>query len=606
MKQITGVNKNIDYLKTLISALPEQPGIYQYFDLTGKIIYVGKAKNLKKRVSSYFSKKHNHRKTALLVRNIANIKYMVVDTEEDALLLENNLIKKYQPRYNIRLKDDKTFPWICIKNERFPRVFKTRHIVRDGSQYFGPYTSYVLVNTLLDLFRSIYKLRNCNYNLSEENLEKKKYKLCLEYHIGNCWGPCENLVSEKKYNESIDEIVSILKGNITGVIGHLKKLMKKYSGEFKFEEAQGIKEKLISLEKFRSRSTIVSSTITDVDVFSFVEDDKFAYINYLKVIRGAIIQTHTMELKKTLQEKKEELLLMAIVEIRQKIFSNAKEILIPFRLNPVLKNIKFRVPQRGEKKHLLELSTRNAKYYRLEKEKRQILANPKIRTERILETIKKDLQLQELPKRIECFDNSNLQGSNPVASCVVFINAKPYKSEYRHYNIKTVVGSDDFASMEEVVFRRYKRQIDEGNTLPQLVVIDGGKGQLTSAVNALEKLGLRGKITILGIANKLEEIYFPDDSIPLYLDKNSETLKVIQKLRDEAHRFGVTFHRQKRSGAFLGSELENIKGIGPYTIQKLLKKYKSVVNIKELSFEDLADEIGRAKAILVTDYFNQH
>jgi excinuclease ABC subunit C len=596
-------NKNIGYLKSLISVLPENPGIYQYFDSTGKIIYVGKAKNLRKRVASYFTKNHDQRKTALLVRNIVDIRHMVVDTEEDALLLENNLIKKYQPRYNIRLKDDKTYPWICVKNERFPRVFKTRNVIRDGSKYFGPYTSYVTANTLIDLFRSIYKLRNCNFNLSNKNVNQGKYKLCLEYYIGNCWGPCENLVTEELYNKSISEIADILKGNVTGVILHLKQLMKDYSFRFKFEEAQIIKEKLISLEKYRSRSTIVSATITDVDVFSIDEDEKFAFVNYLKVIKGAIIQTHTIELKKNIEEEKEDLLLIAIIEIRQKIYSNAKEILVPFKINTKLKDIIFRVPLKGDKKKLLDLSSRNAIYYRLEKEKQFVLANPKQKADRILERIKKDLLMKELPMRIECFDNSNLHGTNPVASCVVFLNTIPAKKEYRHFNIKTVEGPNDFASMEEVIFRRYKRVIEEKESLPQLIVIDGGKGQLKFAVSALEKLELRGKITIVGIAKRLEEIYFPDDNIPLYIDKNSETLKIIQQLRNEAHRFGINFHRQKRSKNFIGSELENIKGIGPQTIQNLLIKYKSVYTIKKLTLEEISKETGRYKAGLIFNYF---
>ena len=598
-------NSNIDYLKSLISVLPDKPGIYQYYDSNGKIIYVGKAKNLKKRVASYFTKKHEYRKTAMLVRNITDIRHMVVDTEEDALLLENNLIKKYQPRYNIRLKDDKTYPWICIKNERFPRVFKTRNVIRDGSRYFGPYTSYVTANTLLGLFRSIYKLRTCNYHLSKENVEKGKYKLCLEFHIGNCYGPCENLIPEETYNKNIEEIADILKGHVTGVIKHLKKLMNEYSAQYRYEDAQNIKEKLISLEKFRSRSTVVSSTITDVDVYSIDEDEKFAFVNYLKVIKGAIVQTHTMELKKNIEENREDLLLMAIVEMRQRVYSNAREIITPFKINTELKDVKFHVPVRGDKKHLLDLSTRNARYYRLEKEKQQVLANPKQRINRILERIQKDLQMKELPKRIECFDNSNLQGTNPVASCVVFEFAKPAKREYRHFNIKTVEGPNDFASMEEVVFRRYRRMMEEEKPLPQLVVIDGGKGQLTSAVNALEKLELRGKITVIGIAKKLEELYFPGDSVPLYLDKNSETLKVLQHLRNEAHRFGISFHRDKRSKLFIGSELDNINGIGPQTIQKLFKKYKSLARVKELPFETLTSEIGKSKASLISEYFRK-
>ncbi len=596
-------NKNAGQLKKLVSVLPNQPGIYQYFDNTGKIIYVGKAKNLKKRVASYFTKKHENRKTALLVRSIADIKHMVVETEQDALLLENNLIKKYQPRYNIRLKDDKTYPWIVIKNERFPRVFQTRNVIRDGSQYFGPYTSVMTVRTLLDLFKKLYKLRNCKYNLSKENVENGKFKVCLEYHIGNCLGPCEAYQEEENYKQYITEIRDILKGNISVVIKYLRDLMHRFSENYKFEEANEVKEKLEILEKFQNRSTVVSATITDVDVFGIDIDEKSAFINYLKVINGAIIQTYTTEIKKALDETKEELLQYAIVDIRQKIFSNAKEIIVPFKPEIDLEKISFKVPVRGDKKKLLDLSERNAKYFRLEKEKQKILSKPKESTNRILETIKKDLQLKELPTRIECFDNSNLQGSNPTAACVVFKNTKPAKKEYRHYHVKTVEGPDDFASMEEIVYRRYKRQIEEKQNLPQLIIIDGGKGQLGMALNALEKLNLRGKISIIGIAKKLEEIYFPGDSVPLYLDKNSETLKIIQQARDEAHRFGITFHRKLRSKNFLKTELDEIPGIGEKTIQQLLRRFKSLENVKKQAFDTVAEEIGNSKAVKIFDFY---
>jgi excinuclease ABC subunit C len=599
-------NDDIDYLKNLISVLPGKPGIYQFYDNTGKIIYVGKAKNLKKRVSSYFSKRHDSRKTALLVRNITDIKHMVVESEQDALLLENNLIKKYQPRYNIRLKDDKSYPWICIKNEPFPRVFKTRNLIRDGSKYFGPYTSIYTVRTLLELFKSEYKLRTCNYQLTDENIKSGKYNVCLEYHIGNCEGPCEGLVSAEKYNQGIEDIIDILKGNISGVIKHLELRMADMASQMNFEEAQKLKEKYDSLKRYQSKSTIVSPTINNVDVYTIEQDQKFAFINYLKVINGAIIQTFTLEIKKMLDESAEELLLAGIVDIRQKIFSNAKEILVPFQIKTQLKDITFKVPQRGDKKKLLDLSYRNAKYFRLEKDKQQVMKNPKIREERILKTIRKDLQLSELPVKIECFDNSNLQGSNPVAACVVFKNAKPFKKEYRHYNIKTVEGPNDFASMEEVVFRRYKRLTEENKQLPQLVVIDGGKGQLSSAVSALEKLNLRGKIAIIGIAKRLEEIYFPDDSVPLYINKNSETLKIIQQLRDEAHRFGITFHRNKRSKNISTSELNQIKGIGEKTAKKLLLDFKSVRNIKDSDKELIIKLIGASKGEIVYNYFHQN
>lgn len=597
------VNKNIDELKKIVSVLPGQPGIYQYFDNTGKIIYVGKAKNLKKRVSSYFSKNHENRKTALLVRSIADIKYLVVETEQDALLLENNLIKKYQPRYNIQLKDDKTYPWIVIKKEPFPRVFQTRNVIRDGSQYFGPYTSVVAVRTLLGLFRKLYKLRTCKYNLSKENIESGKLKVCLEYHIGNCLGPCEGLQNEADYNQYIDEIRDILKGNISGVIKYLRELMYRYSENFQFEEANQIKEKLLSLEKFQNRSTVVSSTITDVDVFGIDVVEKSAFVNYLKVINGAIVQTYTTEMKKALDESNAELLEYAIVDIRQKIFSNAKELLVPFKPEFELEGVNFKIPVRGDKKKLLDLSQRNAKYFRLEKEKQLALAKPVQHSTRILETLKKDLHLKELPVRIECFDNSNLQGSNPVAACVVFKNAKPAKREYRHFHVKTVEGPNDFASMEEIVYRRYKRQQEEKQDLPQLIIIDGGKGQLGMALNALERLNLRGNIAIVGIAKKLEEIFFPGDSVPLYLDKNSESLKVIQQARDEAHRFGITFHRQLRSKNFIKSELEEIPGVGEKTIQSLMRQFKSLENLKNQPYDAVAKQIGDSKALKIFEYF---
>nr|WP_321353831.1 excinuclease ABC subunit UvrC [uncultured Draconibacterium sp.] len=598
-------NRNIDHLKSLISVLPNKPGIYQYLDQSNTIIYIGKAKNLRKRVSSYFTKNHDHRKTALLVRNIADIKHMVVESEQDALLLENNLIKKYQPRYNIRLKDDKSYPWICIKNEPFPRVFKTRNLVRDGSKYFGPYTSIYTVRTLLELFKSEYKLRTCNYNLSPENISSGKYKVCLEYHIGNCKGPCEGHVSVEKYDQGIADITDILKGNISGVIKHLEGMMTEMSENLNFEEAAAIKENYDSLKRYQSRSTVVSPVITDVDVYSIDEDENFAFINYLKIIKGAIIQTFTLEIKKGLDENTEELLLAGIIEIRQKIFSNAREILVPFKLENVIENVTFRIPQRGEKKQLLDLSKRNAKYFRLEKDKQAVLKNPNIRTDRILNTIKKDLQLKELPERIECFDNSNLQGTNPVAACVVFKNAKPAKKEYRHFNIKTVEGPNDFASMEEVVYRRYKRLKEENKPLPNLIVVDGGKGQLSATMKAMDNLELRGRITVIGIAKRLEEIYFPGDSVPIYINKNSETLKVIQHLRDEAHRFGITFHRDKRSKAFITSELGDINGVGAKTTEKLLKDFKSVKQIKLQKLNVLEASIGKAKARVVYDYFHK-
>ncbi|MGE5428982.1 MAG: excinuclease ABC subunit UvrC [Methylococcaceae bacterium] len=595
--------KNAEYLKSLVAVLPDQPGIYQYFDQTGKIIYVGKAKNLKKRVSQYFQKNLHNRKTELLVRSITDIKHMVVETEQDALLLENNLIKKYQPRYNIRLKDDKTYPWIVITNERFPRVFQTRNVIRDGSTYFGPYTSILTVRTLLDFFHKIYKLRTCRLNLSEENIRLGKFRVCLEFHIGKCQGPCEGKIEHDQYMKSITQIKEILRGNISGVIRYFKENMQKYAEEYKFEEAAILKDKIDLLEKFQSRSTVVSNTITDVDVFTIDQDANFAYVNYLKIIRGAIIQTYTTEIKKVLDESPEELLELAIVDIREKIYSNAKEILLPIKLDFQLEGIKFTIPQQGDKKKLIELSERNAKYYRLEKLKHESVPRTEVNAKRILDTMQKDLQLKSPPIHIECFDNSNLQGTNPVASCVVFKYTRPSKKDYRHFNVKSVQGPNDYASMEEIVYRRYRRLIDEESPLPQLIVIDGGKGQLGAALNALEKLDLRGKIAIIGIAKRLEEIYYPGDSVPLYLDKNSETLKIIQQLRDEAHRFGITFHRNKRSKEFIKTELESIPGIGEKTISAVLKRFKSVENLKKQGYESVASEIGDSKARIIFDFY---
>ncbi len=591
-------------LKAVVSLLPEEPGIYQYFDLSGTIIYIGKAKNLRKRVSSYFSKTPENRKTALLVRNIASIQHLVVDSEEDALLLENNLIKKYKPRYNIRLKDDKTYPWICIKRERFPRVFKTRQVVRDGSEYFGPFTSWLTVTTLLELFQKLYRLRTCKYRLSAENIAKGSIRLCLEYHIGNCSGPCEQMVSEAEYTQAITEIRDILKGNISGVIRQLKQVMRQYAAGYRYEEAQIIKEKMSALEKYNSKSTVVSNTITDVDVYSIDSVEKLAIVNYLKIIRGAIVQTYSMELKKQLDESDQDLLVMGIVEIRQKIYSNAREILVPFKPDFTLRNVKFHVPQKGDKLKLLELSYRNARNLRIEKENETRITGDTHSRSRILDTLRKDLQMKEIPVRIECFDNSNLQGSHPVAACVVFLDGKPAKKEYRHFNIKSVTGANDYASMDEIITRRYSRLLSEQAELPQLIVIDGGKGQLSSATKALERLDLRGKITIIGIAKRLEEIYFPDDQIPLFLDKKSESLKLIQHLRDEAHRFGITFHRLKRSSGMLQSELTTITGIGESTANRLLRTFKSVAHIRSLPLKELAADIGEYRAKLVYDHFH--
>ena len=590
-------------LKQLIKTLPNKPGVYQYYNVDGIIIYVGKAKNLKKRVSSYFSKTPLG-KTAVLVKQIEDIKTIVVDSEIEALLLENNLIKKYQPKYNIMLKDDKTYPWICIKKERFPRIFSTRNIVKDGSDYFGPYASVKMMNTVLTLIRELYPLRNCNYNLSKENVKANKFKVCLEYHIGNCKAPCINEQSEKDYDISIAHIKSIIKGNINSVTKHLKPLMKEYSKNLAFEKAQLLKERIEILEKYQSKSVVVSPTINDVDVFSIISDKKYGYVNYLKVINGAIIQGHTMELKKKLDETDDALLQIGIAELRQRFESSSKEVIVPFKPDLEDDIIRFLVPQRGDKKKLLELSERNAKYYRLERNKQKSATSPTRHSDRILENMQKDLRMPKKPIHIECFDNSNIQGTNPVAACVVFKDAKPSKRDYRHFNIKTVEGPDDFASMEEVIYRRYKRLLDEKEPLPQLIIIDGGKGQLSSSLKSLDKLQLRGKITIIGVAKKLEEIYFPEDSIPLYLNKKSESLKLIQYLRNEAHRFGITHHRNKRSKEAIKSELSEIEGIGHKTAQQLLWKFKSVARIKKAKLKELENTISKKRAKVVFDYFN--
>lgn len=592
--------KNASFLLSIAHSLPEKPGIYQYFDKHGKIIYIGKAKNLKKRVLSYFTKKHEYGKLLYLVHSISDIKYIVVSTELDALLLENNLIKKYQPRYNVALKDDKTYPWICIRNERFPRVFQTRNLIRDGSQYFGPYPSLRTMYTILDLIKKLYPLRNCALNLSKENIEKKKFRVCLEYHLKNCKGPCEAFQPEDNYNESISQIKQILKGNVSSVIRQLKELMWQYSGNYDFENAHLLKEKITSLEKYQSRSVVVSPTIEDADVFSIISDDSFGYVNYLKVINGAIVQAHTVEMKKKLDESKEELLLLAIAELRQRFHSETKEIIVPFSPDVNFPDVEFTIPQRGDKKKLIELSERNAEYFRKEKETRKAFATKEKSSDRILMTMMNDLHLKELPAHIECFDNSNIQGAFPVSACVVFKNAKPSKKNYRLFNIKTVQGPDDFASMEEVIFRRYKRMLDEKQPLPQLIVIDGGKGQVSSAVKSLETLGLSGKISVIGIAKKLEEIFYPRDSLPLYLNKKSETLKVIQQMRDEAHRFGLKHHRGRRVREIIVSELTQVKGISGKTAEKLLREFKSVSRIKETAEEKVAKVIGKTKAKKIT------
>lgn len=595
-----------EFIQNLLKTIPNNPGVYQYYDSEGKIIYVGKAKDLKKRVSSYFTKDQSENgKTQMLVKKIVDIKFIIVDTELDALLLENNLIKKYQPRYNVLLKDDKTYPWICIKNERFPRVFTTRNIVKDGSVYFGPYASVKVMHTVLDLIKRLFKLRNCNLNLSEENIKAKKFKVCLEYHIGNCKAPCVGNESEDEYDQTISSIKEIIKGNINTVSKHLKNILQTHVEKLEFEKAHIIKEKIDALEKFQSKSTVVSPTITNVDVFSITSDEKTAYVNFLKVVNGSIIQGHTIELKKKLDESNQELLALSIVELRERFHSDAREVIVPFEIETEFPNIDFIIPQRGDKKHLLELSERNVEYYKREKIKQESLVDPERHTKRILEQMKKDLRLTEEPRHIECFDNSNFQGAYPVAAMTVFKDCKPSKKDYRHFNIKTVEGPDDFASMEEIIFRRYKRVLEENQSVPQLIVIDGGKGQLSAAVASLDKLGLRGKVAIIGIAKKLEEIYFPGDSIPLYLDKRSESLKIIQQIRDEAHRFGITHHRSKRDKGTLKTELTEIKGISDTTAQKLLSHFKSVKRVKEASEAKLTDVIGKAKAKTIVNFYKK-
>jgi excinuclease ABC subunit C len=597
----------LEKLSIIVRSLPDKPGVYRFFNEENVIIYVGKAKSLKKRVASYFNNESSRPgKVRVLVSHIHDIKTTVVDSETDALLLENNLIKKYQPRYNIQLKDDKTFPWICIKNEPFPRVFPTRNPVKDGSEYFGPFANVKMMNTLLDLMRQLYPLRTCKYNLTKQNIDAGKFSVCLQYHIKNCLGPCEGLQTEQDYDESISHIRSIVKGNIGEVIQKLKKLMKAYAQNMEFENAQAVKEKLDLLESFKGKSTIVSASIHNVDVVSIQSDEKSGYVNFLKVVNGAIVQTHTIELKKKLDESDEELLVFAISELRERFSSNSKELVVPFMPETTIEDVKYVVPQRGDKRSLLELSERNVKFYRLEKQKRKDLVDPDRHTRRIMATMKSDLRLSEEPRHIECFDNSNFQGAYPVAAMVCFKDGKPSKKDYRHYNIKTVVGPDDFASMEEIIYRRYSRLQHEESPLPQLILIDGGKGQLSAAVKSLDKLGLRGKIAIIGIAKRLEELYYPGDSLPLYLDKKSETLKILQRLRDEAHRFGITHHRNKRDKGTIKTSLTDIPGIGEATANLLLRKFKSLKKIKEATDAELAAVVGKAKSGLLAEYFKNN
>ncbi|MDR2815910.1 MAG: excinuclease ABC subunit UvrC [Proteiniphilum sp.] len=588
-----------DEIKHTLAVIPHQPGCYQFLDENGAVIYVGKAKDMKKRVSSYFNKYIDHPKTLTLVKKIRQIKYIVVNSEEDTFLLENNLIKQLKPRYNVMLKDDKSYPFIVVKNEYFPRVYKTRNVVKDGSRYFGPYTSVQSVNALLDIFRRVYKIRTCHLNLTPENITAGKFKVCLEYHIKRCEGACEALQPLNEYNKNIEEICEILKGNIAIIEKQIHERMQFFADQLHFEEAHRLKEKLLLIRNFRERSQVVGNINYNLDVFSIEEDENSAYINYLHVTSGAITQAYTFEYKKKLDESPEELLGMGIVEMRQRFGSEMKEVIVPFIPELKLPEVEFIIPQRGEKRKLLSLSEKNVKQYKIDKLTKAEMLNPEQRTIRILKGVKDDLQLKEIPWHIECFDNSNIQGTNPVAACVVFKKAKPSKKEYRHYNVKSVVGPDDFASMREIVERRYSRLLNEGAPLPQLIVIDGGKGQLSAAVESLKKIGLYGKIAIIGIAKRLEEIYFPEDSIPLYIDKNSETLKLIQQARNEAHRFGIAFHRQKRSKSQTTSELDQIKGIGAETKKRLLIHFKSIKRIKEASKEEIVSLIGKNKGEII-------
>jgi excinuclease ABC subunit C len=592
-------------VEQILKILPQQPGVYQYFDEAGDILYVGKAKSLKNRVSSYFNKQqYENGKTKVLVRKIADIKYIVVETELDALLLENSLIKKYKPRYNIMLKDDKTYASIVIKKEDFPRIFPTRQIIRDGSEYFGPYPSGRTMHMVLDLIKKLYPMRTCSLALTDKNIAAGKFKVCLEYHLGNCKGPCEGKQTTDDYNHGVEAARNILKGNYTELIRDLKLMMTEFANRYEFELAQEVKEKIEVLSTFQAKSTIVHPSIHDVDIFSIASDPQAGYVNFMKVSNGVIVQSYTTEVKKRMEETDAEMLEYSIIEIRDKFQSSSKEIFLPFELEMQLPGVVLTVPQRGDKKKLVELSQRNSTHYMLDAQKQLEMVDPERHVNRVLETMQKDLHLKELPRHIECFDNSNIQGTNPVSACVVFRNAKPSKADYRIFHPKTVEGPNDFDTMKEVVFRRYRRMLDEGETLPQLIIIDGGKGQLSSAVESLVKLDLYGKIGIIGIAKRLEEIYFPGDSLPIYLDKRSESLKLIQRLRDEAHRFGITKHRDRRSKDAIRSELTDIKGVGMHTTQALIHHFKTVQAVKEASLEELQKVVNNRMAELVFRHFN--
>ncbi len=596
--------KDLFHPNLIIPTLPEEPGVYQYFNNEDEIIYVGKAKNLRKRVSSYFTKQHENRKIVALIKQIADLKYIVVETEEDALLLENNLIKQYHPRYNILLKDDKTYPWLCITNEPFPRIFKTRKIINDGSKYFGPFSSVNMLTMLLNTLREIYPIRTCKLSLTEESIVKKRFKVCLQYHIHKCLAPCVGFQKESEYNQMISEIEQIVKGNTVAVSKYMEQEMKRLADQLQFEEAHKIKEKYEALERYKAKSIVTTITDHEFDVFSYEEDGDSALINVLHITNGAIVQGLTVSYAKKLDEPKEEILALAIVELRERLKSNAKEIIVQFTPDLIQSKLTITIPQKGDKKKLLELSLQNTHAYKVERLKQMERLNPDQRVTRILSTLQKNLNMKELPMHIECFDNSNIQGTNPVAACVVFKKARPSKKDYRHYIIKTVEGPNDYASMEEVVSRRYRRLSEEGSPLPQLIVIDGGKGQLKMAMAALETVHLGNKITVIGIAKRLEEIYFPDDPIPLYLDKNSESLKLIQQIRDEAHRFGITHHRLKRSKTQVTSELDGILGIGEKSKQALLSHFKSVKRLKNATKEEISEIIGSKRASIIYAYFH--
>lgn len=596
--------RETDNIRSVVSTLPDKPGVYQFIDATGTILYVGKARSLRKRVASYFTGNQSG-KTRVMLSRATDLRHIVVDNESEALLLENSLIKKHQPRYNIMLKDDKTYPWICVKNEHFPRVFLTRKLIPDGSSYYGPYTSVPAVKTLLELIRHLFQIRTCSLPLTEKSIADGRYRVCLEYHMGNCKAPCVGLIEETEYNLQIERIKEIIKGDLSGVTAYLESMMKQFAAELRYEEAQKIKEKLDQLAKYRSKSVVVNSSVRNVDVFGCSVDGDSMYVSYMKVVSGAIVQSWSVELKMRMEEDRESLLSTAVTEIRHRVSSDSPEIIVPFMPDILIDNVKYLVPKRGDRHKLLELATRNALFFRLEREKKAAEQSRETRTEKNLAKMKNDLHMPVLPVHIECFDNSNIQGESAVAACVVFRNGRPSNREYRHYNIKTVTGPDDFASMEEVIYRRYRRLLDEEKSLPQLVVIDGGKGQLSSAMKSLEALGLRGKITVIGIAKRLEEIYFPGDSVPLYLDKNSITLKIIQQLRNEAHRFGINFHRGKRSSVMNRSILDEIPGIGEKTKELLLKEFGSVKKISEASLPELERVAGRKKAAILVQKFKK-